>query len=62
MKCIQSKHLQDNYEYWIGQLREIKHAPSVAETVASPLTVPQVALEEIVETEVESEQSNELAA
>ena len=64
MRCIQTKHLQDNYQYWIGQLKEMKNAPerehaAVGETGGS-LSGAQVALEEIAETEVESEHGNEL--
>ena len=59
MCCIQTKHLQDNYDYWIAQLKEIKNASEREQPVPADATTT-VTLEEIAETEIESEHDNEL--
>lgn len=67
VNCIQTKHLQDNYEFWIGQLKEkkssIEKLSSCGEESRVNPTIGggggsvalQAGLEEIIETEIESE-------
>ena len=56
VKWIQTKHLQDNYEYWIGQLKEVRGETSSTVSLVTSTSV-QAVLEEIVENEIESEQN-----
>lgn len=58
--CSQTKHLQENYDYWIAQLKEMKSAAEREAALAGDVSLGQAStLEEIAETELESEHDND---